>query len=182
MKNKHLKTALTAIMMIGIFTALVMMVFDMLESQEGWFYTTEVHIAGTEEEPIILQKLVMDWQYAAIFLTMILLAFVAWLSKLCMFTIPALRNGEDNAKSCLILNIFIGLGLVFAIIALFLPLNCEGLMTNSAKVVVVGEEVEMPASLWDADRVVAGTILSWLGMPMAFIAAATKGFLALKNK
>ena len=71
---------------------------------------------------------------------------------------------------------------VFAIIALFLPLNCEGLMTNSAKVVVVGEEVEMPASLWDADRVVAGTILSWLGMPMAFIAAATKGFLALKNK
>lgn len=153
MKDRKIKTWLTTVSIAAIFVTLIMYLVAVL--------TEASPIAG--EDPLFYKWIdvgasghyVMDWNYSAIFLVLLLIALGAWLAKMIVFTVPSVKDKLHNASIELFCDILVITGLVFAIIALFLPINLE-----------MGFEYDVNE---EPSRITACRVLGLIGSPLSFI-------------
>lgn len=156
MNKKTLKTGLTACSVIALFVTLTMWLVAVL-TETGtesplfwtWVQTSDAPITG---------HYVMDWNYAAIYLVLLLMVMGAFITNMVMFTIPQVKDKKPNSSIALLCDIFVILGVFFALCALFLPLNMD----------IVWNEYNYDA---EPARITATRILAFLGNPLAFIAS-----------
>lgn len=154
-KIKPGRTALSFIMITAIFLAMLMMIMDMCVAGESWF----MHV-----EDGVIQ---MDWHYAGVYFTAMAVALICWLIRYIAYSLPAYR--EDPCKLSILLEWIIFVGLVLAIVGLFLPAGIEASATEA-------EET------YDNIRMMANVTLSWIGLPLAFMASIFKSTLVVKAK
>lgn len=153
MKNKKtFKTALNSIAFIAILMSLLMLLihiigssWTILDKDFSYFYL----IVGDLDDSTI----VMNWSFAALYLTFMLVALVAWGLEFGLYNVPCFIKGGQLSGVKLFCKILIGLGIVVAMIGLLLP------MGHSGKDILM--DSVCPA--WNI-----ANVLSWIGIPLAF--------------
>lgn len=147
-KSKNDRTMLTFIMMISIFICALMMILDMCVSGPSWFW-----VASTDG------KITMDWNYAAIYFVFMIIALSAWVVRTVKYTHPMYK--DKNQLPSIVCECLVVMGILFAIIALFLPIN------TPATTYADPFDYANPS-------IIAHAIMSWLGMPVAMFASVAR--------
>lgn len=151
MKNKQLKTTLSIVVIITMVLALVMnliniLSFDLPGVADPYFYV----ITGQD-------TVGADWNYLGFFTALIIIMTLAWAAKTIMFTVPELKEKQHNSTIQLFLEVLVCVGILVNFIGIYLPIG----------------EATAGAYTWNSEspRMVASTIMSWIGLPLALIAS-----------
>lgn len=152
MKNqKNIKTILMLVMMICITLCAIWMIIDMSGETTSWFLDSKDG------------KLTLDWKYAGPYFALMLIALGTYVARTLMYTLKM----DKNQIPLIVCEGIIGLGIVMAIIALFLPCGVK--------------ETLYPYALYENDRMTAGVIMAWLGMPTALVSGIARIFLSTRS-
>lgn len=169
MKNQKIKNCLTVVTIVALFISLILMLIAVLTEdaliEDPMFYTWE----WTQQSgDTWLGHYNMDWNYAGIFLALLLLALAATITKFVLFTIPSFKGRDNNAELLLGCEIAVIVGLILAVIALFLPINLDMDQSYSTNA--------------EPARMTAARLLSMMAIPLSFMSALGAVGLSLKNK
>lgn len=168
--SKNLKTTLSAISIIAIFVAMIMSIivsvtYNTTIMTEGGQWTMSYFYEMYGGAGLSTAKGVcINWNFAGLYFAMLVVALGTLITKFAMFTVPTIKSRSNNACIALLCEILVLVGLVFAIVALFLP---QARMTDIYEEVEGGQQMTQ----WYKDLFTTNTIAGWVACPLAFIAS-----------
>lgn len=145
-KSQNDRTILGFVMMLAIFVASIMMILDMTQADAGWLWT------GTTG------KYAIDWHYSGIFFTFLIIAMAAWVVRTVKYTAPMFKH--KSALPITIAECLIPLGVLMALIGLFLPIDIEAV-----------------GGVYDTPRMAAACVMLMIGLPISFFSSIASGIL-----
>ncbi|XQP55868.1 MAG: hypothetical protein ACOQNY_00510 [Mycoplasmoidaceae bacterium] len=151
-KSQNDRTILGFVMMLAIFVASIMMILDMAQYDTGWLWRIDDD-----------SKLSIDWHYAGVFFTCLIIAVAAWVVRTVKYTAPMFKH--KSALPITIAECLIPFGLLMALIGLFLPIGLQ-----MSTIPGGGDE-------WEIPRMAAACTMLMVGLPISFFSSIASGIL-----
>lgn len=89
-----------------------------------------------------------NWHVGGLFLALLVLALVCWLTKTATYTITTVKNHEENWQVKLVFEVLTGLALIFALIAFVIaPMEDEHITHLAQNFAMLGTPLAFISSL-----------------------------------